>query len=275
MWERISNHGCFSERSLERTIAPLGALLVPGSRVLDVGCGPGPLTLSVAAAGPDLTVYGIDLEAAMVARAVDLARREELEVRFQRGDAYALPFRSGSFDVVFSNALLPWLTAPVRALAEQRRVARPGGSVFARMPDLAAQVVDPPCPAVAAIIHAYQGLRDSRDPEAFWNPFQGGEALSLFTEAGLIDVEIEAWSDRREACDAAPLEPSHILPFWIAEDSSLHEPFRRELERQGRIDADLLRTAGEEIRRWLRTPSAVVIRSGVYVTARAPDDSGV
>jgi SAM-dependent methyltransferase len=92
-----------------------------GTRVLDVGCGPGTVAAAAAARGarPD----GVDLAPAMVA----LARSRHPGIPFQVGDAEALPSRDGAYGAVVAGFLVNHVPSPERALAECARVLAPGG----------------------------------------------------------------------------------------------------------------------------------------------------
>ena len=115
---------------LERVVAPL--LDLPQSaQALDVGCGYGGLTLSLAKAAADSWVLGIDLEAQAIAEAARLA--EELNVMnvgFREGDATALPFEADTFDLVCCQTLLTHVPEPMAVLQEMIRVLKPGGTLF-------------------------------------------------------------------------------------------------------------------------------------------------
>jgi ubiquinone/menaquinone biosynthesis C-methylase UbiE len=118
--------------------------LSPGQRLLDVGCGPGTITLDLAELVAPGEVVGLDVADAVVAE----AERARLErgidnVSFRTGDVYALAFDPGSFDVVHAHQVLQHLSDPVAALAEMRRVCRPGGWVGARDSDYAAMTWAP------------------------------------------------------------------------------------------------------------------------------------
>jgi SAM-dependent methyltransferase len=95
--------------------------LAPGMRLLDVACGPGQVAAAAQALGAD--VIGVDFSRAMIG----LARRRHPGLVFRQGDAEALPFGRGQFDVVAMNFGVLHLADPARAFAEARRVLRPGG----------------------------------------------------------------------------------------------------------------------------------------------------
>jgi ubiquinone/menaquinone biosynthesis C-methylase UbiE len=101
----------------------------PGERILDVGCGPGYYVGELAEeVGPDGHVSGLDPSEPMLA----LARgrcAESANVDFQVGDATALPYGDGEFDAVVSVQVLEYVGDVEAALAEFRRVLRPGGRV--------------------------------------------------------------------------------------------------------------------------------------------------
>jgi ubiquinone/menaquinone biosynthesis C-methylase UbiE len=99
-----------------------------GMSVLDCGCGAGSMTLELAARVAPGEVVGLDLEAHVLDRARASAAAQGIgNVRFDQGDIYALPYAGGSFDALFSHALISHLREPARALAEMRRVLKPGG----------------------------------------------------------------------------------------------------------------------------------------------------
>lgn len=109
------------------TLAGLG----PGERVLEIGCGTGNLALLIKDMHPDVEVVGIDPDAKAVARARRKARRRRLAVELHEGFAQRMPFPDESFDRVVSAFMFHHLDADVKpaALAEARRVLRPGGTL--------------------------------------------------------------------------------------------------------------------------------------------------
>ncbi|MEK6274804.1 MAG: bifunctional demethylmenaquinone methyltransferase/2-methoxy-6-polyprenyl-1,4-benzoquinol methylase UbiE [Actinomycetota bacterium] len=97
------------------------AVVRPGDRVLDACCGTGDLAIAAAEAGG--TVTGLDFSEPMLAR----AREKNPDLEWVSGDALALPFPNGSFDVATIGFGVRNLDDLERGLAELRRVLKPGG----------------------------------------------------------------------------------------------------------------------------------------------------
>src|SRR6266446_7867671 len=145
-WEDIySSSGVQGEIYRDRQAAALAWIdslsLMPGSRVLEIGCGAG--FLSVALAQRGLRVQAIDPAEAMV----ELARRHAVEsgtaelLSLAVGDVSALTFEDGCFDLVIAIGVIPWLEQPESAIQEMARVIRPGGHVILTADNRAGLVV--------------------------------------------------------------------------------------------------------------------------------------
>jgi ubiquinone/menaquinone biosynthesis C-methylase UbiE len=105
------------------------AALVPGPRVLDLGIGPGTSALEMWRADPTRRHVGLDVSTAMLRRARDRAAALGLALPLVRADALRLPFRTGALDAATGHSFLYLLDDAAAALAEVRRVLRPGGGV--------------------------------------------------------------------------------------------------------------------------------------------------
>jgi SAM-dependent methyltransferase len=124
-------------RTAENSAGYLLPHLRPGMRLLDVGCGPGTLTVDLARrVAPDGEVAGVDISEAVVAEAAALAAGgDAANVSFRAGDFRTLDLPERSFDVVHAHQVLQHLRDPVGALAAMGRLARPGGLIAARESD--------------------------------------------------------------------------------------------------------------------------------------------
>jgi ubiquinone/menaquinone biosynthesis C-methylase UbiE len=106
----------------------------PAGRLLDVGAGPGNISLKIARRCPRLQVVGLDYSQNMVRAARQAASEQELteRARFFVGDANRLCLPDASFNVVLSNSVLHHLAKPVAMLNEMARVAKPDGVILLR-----------------------------------------------------------------------------------------------------------------------------------------------
>ena len=186
-----------------RTVQNSAAYLMPhlraGQTVLDVGSGPGTLTLDLARRVTPGIVIGVDADAEQVEQARGLAVDEGVTtVRFLRGDVRELPVMDASVDVVHAHQVLQHVVDPVTALREMRRVLRPGGILAARDADYAAAAWYPKLPGLAAWREVYRAVQEFTGavPDA-------GRALKAWARlAGFDDVRCSAsmW------CFASPAE---------------------------------------------------------------------
>jgi ubiquinone/menaquinone biosynthesis C-methylase UbiE len=138
-------------RTVENSAAYLIPRLSAGTRLLDVGCGPGTITLDFAARVAPAPVIGIDAAPAVIEIAeAERERRGTTNATFRTADVYALDMDDDSFDIVHAHQVLQHLADPVAALREMRRVCKPGGTVAARDSDYAAFTWYPADPQLAA-----------------------------------------------------------------------------------------------------------------------------
>ena len=186
-----------------RTVQNSAAYLMPhlraGQTVLDVGSGPGTLTLDLARRVTPGIVIGVDADAEQMEQARGLAVDEGVTtVRFLRGDVRELPVMDASVDIVHAHQVLQHVADPVTALREMRRVLRPGGILAARDADYAAAAWYPKLPGLAAWREVYRAVQEftGAAPDA-------GRALKAWARlAGFDDVRCSAsmW------CFASPAE---------------------------------------------------------------------
>jgi len=179
------------DRFVGRYSAELGRALIaaavvePGSRALDVGCGPGALTAELVA------VLGADRVAAAEPSEpfADACRARVPGVRVEVAPAEALPFEDGEFDHALAQLVVNFMSDAPAGVREMARVTRPGGTVAAAVWDYAGEMTllrgfwD----AAAAVDPAASERDESRMP--YSSP---GALATLWSDAGLTDVSDSA-----------------------------------------------------------------------------------
>jgi ubiquinone/menaquinone biosynthesis C-methylase UbiE len=192
----------------------------PNSRVLEVGCGPGQLWLQNRdrlPAGWRVTLA--DFSAGMLADAQRALGSFGRPLTFEQADAQALPFADASFDLLIANHMLYHVPDRPRALAEFRRVLRPGG-------------------ALIAATNGEAHLQELRDLVARFAPelsAWGGSGIEVFSlENGAAQlapwfapVELRRFPNALVVTEAAPLSAFILSMNTLAE---LHGARRAELE---------------------------------------------
>src|SRR5580693_4526254 len=120
-------------RTAENSAAYLLPQLRAGLSLLDIGSGPGTITVDLAERVAPGQVTAVEMtEAALAVTRAEFERRGLTSARLATGDIHNLPFPSESFDVVHAHQVLQHVADPVAALREMIRVCRPGGVVAAR-----------------------------------------------------------------------------------------------------------------------------------------------
>ena len=161
--------------------------LRPGMRLLDAGCGPGTVTAGLARAVAPGEVVGLDAAPAVLEHARLHASEESVEnLTFVAGDVYHLDFADAEFDIVYANQLLQHLTDPVRAIAEMRRVLKPGALLAVRDADYATMSPHPKFPEFPDWNDLYHQVayRNHAEPDA-------GRTLPAWVRAaGFSEIEI-------------------------------------------------------------------------------------
>jgi len=159
-------------RTAENSAGYLLGSLRPGRRVLDVGCGPGTITLDLARRVAPGEVVGIDLAAGVLAEAEAARAAAGVgNVTFRPADVYHLEsgdgmFDRGTFDVVHAHQVLQHLSDPVAALVEMRRVLAPGGVLAVRDSDYGAFAWSPADELLTRWMELYHQVTAHNDAEA-------------------------------------------------------------------------------------------------------------
>ncbi|GMA30799.1 class I SAM-dependent methyltransferase [Litorihabitans aurantiacus] len=215
--------------------------LGPGLDLLDVGCGPGTITVDLAQIVAPGRVVGIDTSVEVLMKASELAVARDVEtVSFEQADVHELPYGDASFDVVHAHQVLQHLPDPVSALVEMRRVLRPGGVLAVRDVDYGGMRWFPLVPGLERWLEVYQRVARSHGGE----PDAGPRLLSWVRAAGFTDTTVTAstWCYADET----------TRPWWagVWADRVRHSRFAEEATRLGLADAGALEDLAQAWRAW-------------------------
>ena len=166
----------------------------PGTKLIELGCGPGFYSRKLARRFPQLSVTGIDRSERQILAARARARSEAIRnCVFERVNALEIPWDNGRFDVLITSRLFTVLRDPQRAIGEMFRVLRPGGRCFIAEPRYAFSASIPLVTMwlLARCSHKGNGYREPRKATVY----SGKELRSLIAVQPWTTVEI--WHDGR------------------------------------------------------------------------------
>jgi SAM-dependent methyltransferase len=201
-----------------------------GSAVLEVGCGVGAQTVTLAQQSPGAQITAIDISAASVARARARLERDGLtNVTFVHADVFAAPFAPGSFDHVFICFVLEHLAEPAAALAALRGLLKPGGTITVIEGDHGSTFFYPDSDAATAAIDCQVQLQAASGGDAKI----GRRLYPLLDAAGFACVHV---SPRNVYVDAS--RPSLVDGFTRKTFTAMIEGVRGRALTARLIDAD-------------------------------------
>ncbi|KAL4913080.1 S-adenosyl-L-methionine-dependent methyltransferase [Aspergillus aurantiobrunneus] len=177
--------------------------------ILDIGCGPGTITLDLATYVPDGHVTGLEMVEDVLPGARQLAESRGIKnIEFVTGDANSLTYNEGSFDVVFCHQVLQHVRDPSGMLREMRRVCKKGGIVAAREADYSVFMWYPELPGLRRWQELYDKVarRNGGEPNA-------GRYLHIWArqagfEARDVECSVSSW------CFAKPEEVQWWGETW-------------------------------------------------------------
>jgi len=226
-----------------RTIANSAGYLRPhlfaDARLLDVGAGPGTITMDFAAHVGQVTATEIGEAELALSRGL-AAERGISNIEFAVEDVHALGFPDDTFDIVHAHQVLQHVADPVQALREMRRVAKPGGVVAARDADYAGFIWFPLLPELDQWLRLYREAARANGGE----PDAGRRLLSWARAAGFDDVSATAstW------CYATPEERAWWGGMWA--DRILESALARQLVDSGMATTTDLQRISDAWRGW-------------------------
>lgn len=246
-------------RTAENSAAYLLPHLSAGLELLDVGCGPGTITLDLAERVTPGQVLGVDASAEVV-EAAQAARAERgtPNAAFAVADVYDLDLPDGAYDVVHAHQVLQHLTDPVAALRELRRVVKPAGLVACRDSDYAAMVWAPDEPLLHRWLALYHQVTRRNDAEA-----DAGRHLPAWARAaGFSEVTYSSstWTY------ATPEDRAWWGDLWA--DRVQHSSFAGQAVDYGLASTDELAEISAAWRSWAADPDGVFLVVHGEVLAR-------
>lgn len=235
-------------RTAENSAGYLLELLEPGMHLLDVGCGPGTITMDLAElVGPQGRVTALErTEGALDLARQEAARRGATNVDFVVGNVQALDLADDTFDVVHAHQVLQHVDDPRLALREMRRVCRPGGIVAARESDYAGFVWHPETAELDRWLEIYRRVARANDAE----PDAGRRLLSWARAAGFEDVTpgSSTW------CYATPEDRAWWGGLWA--DRVVDSDLARQAVAHGLASTDELAVVAAGWRDWAEQDDA-------------------
>ena len=182
----VNQHAKRTAKSCAQFIRPMVLL---NSEILDVGCGPGSITVGLAEWAADGHVTGIDVgeEILQIAQeTIDEAGRSNISL--EQASVYELPYADSSFDLTYAHQVLQHLADPVVAVQEMVRVTRPGGHVAVRDSDYYTMSCSPESEMVNEWRRIYRLVARHNGAE----PDAGRYLMTWFHQAGLGEVKCSA-----------------------------------------------------------------------------------
>jgi SAM-dependent methyltransferase len=232
-------------RTVDNSAAYLVPRLTPGISVLDLGCGPGTITVDIGRRVAPGRVLGVDASSAVI----EDARRDAgggSNVEFVVGDLYRLDTTGDTFDIVHAHQVLQHVPDPVGALREMKRLCTPGGVVAARDSDYGGFRWYPDEPAIDRWLTLYRQIarRNGGEPDA------GRFLLAWAHAAGFDDVQAgtSSW------CFATPDDRAWWGGLWA--DRMTNSAIARQSVAEGFATEIELREIADGWRRWAAHPDA-------------------
>jgi SAM-dependent methyltransferase len=211
-------------------------------RLLDIGCGPGSITVGLGARS-----IGVDVRPVAVPG-----------VPVVGGDGARLPFRDASFDAVYANAVLQHVPDAAAVLREVRRVCRPGAVVGVGDVDWDARLLHPADPLLDRGARIQEALRESGDVRV------GRRLRGLLTGAGFERVEVAVRGGAVGTTDAVAATARFEGAWFEAPEVVDH------VTEVGLADAEEMAAVAAAWRRWGTDPAACSATCWFTALAWAP-----
>ena len=176
-------------RTADSNAAYLLPYLVPGLRVLDFGCGPGSMSLSLAGYIDPGELHGVDMEESLIELARSKAREAgQGNAIFHVGDVTDLPFEDNFFDIAHGHNILMHVPDTQASLGEVKRVLKPGGIIACREMISESSFAHPDMEIAKRLWELFEDLLAANDG----HPQMGKEMKTHIMEAGFTNIRMSA-----------------------------------------------------------------------------------
>jgi ubiquinone/menaquinone biosynthesis C-methylase UbiE len=251
--------GMMESRSAEANAGFFLDHLTPGMHVLDIGCGPGSITVGLAEAVAPGEVVGVDIESSQVALGRERAVSLGLEnCRFETGSVYELPLADNSVDAVFGHTILMQFRDVGPVLEEVVRVLKPGGVVGFREIDVGASLFHSEQSALRQVLWTLRQSVLHNDG----NPDIGHALPSILAQAGFDILNANATYHCATTPQAKAGMYAAMARLWEQAD------FVNQAESQGWIDAKTRSGMVERLEKEAADPGSLSGTAYVAVVAR-------
>ncbi|SJN42246.1 hypothetical protein FM104_11845 [Microbacterium esteraromaticum] len=226
-------------RNVDNSAAYLAEHLTADTRLLDIGAGPGTISVDFASRVSHVTATEINAQALALSQKL-AAETGATNTSFSIEDVHSLGCADDSFDVTHAHQVLQHVGDPVQALREMRRVTKPGGLVAARDADYAGFIWFPLLPELDEWLQLYRDAARVNGGE----PDAGRRLLAWARAAGFTDVTATAstW------CYATDAERQWWGGMWA--DRILHSALAAQLLDTGMATREQLQRISEAWRAW-------------------------
>lgn len=253
-WRTVENSAAYALPALREAFAAAGE----SATLLDVGCGPGTITvgLSALAAPTGGRVVGIDFAASVLDGASRLAKEKGVAANttFEQGNVFHLRFADATFVAAHAHQVFIHLADPVAALKEVRRVLKSTGSVLAiREGDFGATAIFPFSEGLQSWLDVWRKVARAAGNE----PDAGRRVKSWALAAGFKEEHMTLTAG--SFCYSTPAERLWWGEMWAERTAGVGSSFAQTALEGGHATQQELDKIAAAWREWSRTEGATFI----------------
>lgn len=254
-----------SQDYVKRTATHQAAFILPflhsGMNLLDVGCGPGTITMGLAQVAAPGQVIGVDHDWQHIEMARKLALENEVDnITFQNGDALSLPFDDNTFDAAFENNVFVHLSENAGiAAGEVFRVLKPHGLFAARDADADSVVWGNSTDSLKQFDKLFIAWHRSRGSDITL----GKQLPTILRQAGFVDMIKSVSADTK----GSPKDTRAHAEITI---SLLDGPFGKKILKNGWADKSTIERWKTDFQEWSEHPDSFFANIHVEVVGWKP-----